>query len=779
MLPPAPIVEPPTSELCRQPVAQRRVGGRICGAPRDNARHESSSQQGVEVPFRSFLSLLTALIALTLLGSLGARWAMPPWVVPFDNLHWTAGYAAGALLAWRGFRAAGASSLRAPAAWFLAGMVLLTCGQLVWDVQVWFGWLPFPGPSDVFFLSLGPALAMGLWTIGRNRLGARAWQNAKLDALGFLVAVIAATLTLFLPRQGTYSLFQILVMAAYPLGLMAPACLGIVLALTLRARIDWRALLLPLSSVAFAFCWVVWNLRFLDGSLGDGDWLNISFSWVAVSIGAGIGWYRLDPVRTAQWDRACEGILRLLPLLLVLMAAGGMMLAILAGMGQATRIVVALGAGLVVVLAALRQGLLLRERDQLIATERLLRQREAELEQRVEERTHELAAARDVANAASEAKSEFLANMSHEIRTPLNSVIGLAHVASLSAHDAAQRDYLAKIQASGSHLLGLIDDILDLSKIEAGKVELERVRFDFAQICAGARDQVASLLEARPIALTFDLDDAANQPLIGDPLRVRQILINYLSNAVKFTERGEVVVRIRLVEDGADRCVVRVDVRDTGIGMTPQAASLLFQVFQQADSSTKRRFGGTGLGLAICRRLSTLMGGEVGVQSTLGQGSNFWFTGRFDKAGAADADATPTVADSVAEVDPRDRLAGRRILLAEDNELNQLVATSLLEHVGVVVRVAGNGREAMRLLGEEAFDAVLMDMRMPEVDGLEVTRWMRANATLSQVPVIAMTANASAEDRALCIAAGMNDFATKPVDPGQLYATLARWVRRS
>ncbi len=723
---------------------------------------------------RPFRIALAALFGLMLAGSIGARTAQSSAVVLFDNIHWTAGYAAGALLAWRGYAQAGDSPRRGTAAWFLGGMLLLTVGQLLWAVQVWIGGLPFPGPSEPFFLAQGPAQAIGMWQIGRARLSWMDWRTARLDAAAFLVAVVAATLALFLPRQGNYSLFQILVMVAYPLGLMAPACLGVILALTLRARLDWRSLLLPISAAAFTVCWVVWNLRFLGDRLVDGDWLNISFSWVAVLIGAGIYAYRLEPVPDPRWDRRCEGMLRLLPLLLVLIAAGGIVIASLPGVSQATGISVAIGGGLVVVMAAIRQGLLLRERDRLIATERMLRQREAELEARVEERTRDLAFATDAATAANNAKSEFLANMSHEIRTPLNSVIGLAHVALMTSQDVKQRDYLEKIQSSGNHLLRLINDVLDMSKIEAGMIDLERTRFDFNQVARSVRNQVGNLADTKGLALVFDIEPAATQPLIGDPFRVGQVLINYLTNAIKFTDTGTIEVEVRSIADRPDDCVVRVDVRDTGIGMTPETTSRLFQAFQQADNSTTRRFGGTGLGLAISRQLVELMGGDVGVDSTPGRGSNFWFTAQFGKAGAAEESATRPLDDP----DDARRLAGTRILLAEDNELNQLVATRLLERVGAVVRVAGSGREAMELLGNEEFDGVLMDVQMPDIDGLEVTRWIRSDELLAHLPVVAMTANARDEDQERCLAAGMDDFITKPVEPRVLYATLARWVRR-
>jgi two-component system sensor histidine kinase/response regulator len=291
-----------------------------------------------------------------------------------------------------------------------------------------------------------------------------------------------------------------------------------------------------------------------------------------------------------------------------------------------------------------------------------------------------------------------------------------------------------------------------------------------------ARDHVAALAQARMLSLEVDIDPSAAQPLIGDPLRLEQVLVNYLTNAIKFTERGHIDVKVRVIEDTGDACVVRADVRDTGIGMTPQTAQGLFQVFQQADSSTTRRFGGTGLGLAISKRLAELFGGEVGVESTPGVGSNFWFTGRFTKAaaGVAPPAGPPERTDEPAATR---RLSGCRVLVAEDDHVNQLVTTLLLERVGVEVRVASDGAEAMQLLGAETFDGVLLDMQMPIADGIEVARWIRSNRELSGLPVIAMTANARNEDRELCLSAGMNDFATKPVEAGVLYAKLAQWLR--
>ncbi|MBI5721463.1 MAG: response regulator [Burkholderiales bacterium] len=763
---------------------------------------------------RTYEATLWALLALTLLGVAGARLGAAPWQAAFDNLHWTAGYAAGTLLAWRGWAEARDALTRAAKRWFFAGMVLLTIGQLVWDLQVAIDWLVFPAPSDLFFLSLGPALTVGLWTIGRTRLGAGEWRVARLDSATMLVAVLAASLALFLPRQGSYGALQIAVMAAYAVGLMAPVCLGLTLILALRARFVPATWLLPLAVLGFTAAWVVWNLNFLTGRLGDGDWLNISFSLLAVAVGAGIRIHRLDSLADARWDRRCEAVLRLQPLLMVVVAAGGLLLVqSIHDIHPLFGASVAVGCGAVVVLAAVRQHLQLGERDRLIAVEKLLRQREAELEARVHERTQELARAKDAAEVANRAKSAFLANMSHEIRTPMNSVLGLAHLALQATSEPQLRGHLEKVQASGRHLMGLIDDILDMSKIEAGRLELEQVPFQVAEVIAGVRAQLVERAREKGLVLRFDVDPALDIAVSGDPLRLGQVLLNLVGNAIKFTDAGLVTVRAWRLEGrteagteggtgsgsegseggteasagGSQR--LHFEVADTGVGIDDAARARLFQVFQQADPSTTRRHGGTGLGLAISRQLVELMGGEIGVDSEPGHGSRFWFTARFGdarpgsepasasasaSAAASAASSAPSAAGAAAGPPDDAALHGARILVVEDNEVNQIVATAMLRNRGAGVAVAGNGEEALAALRTARYDCVLMDVQMPVMDGLEATRRIRADPELAGLWVVGMTANAWQEDRARCLAAGMNDFTTKPIEPAQLYAAVAR-----
>jgi two-component system, sensor histidine kinase and response regulator len=545
-------------------------------------------------------------------------------------------------------------------------------------------------------------------------------------------------------------------------------------------------------------------------------------------------------------------------------------------------------------------------------TEDELRRHREHLEVLVGERTAELAEAKEAAEAASRSKSAFLANMSHEIRTPMNAIIGLTHLMARDTRDTVQRDRLQKVDDAARHLLQVINDILDLSKIEAGKLRLERAEFGRDELLSRAFEMVAETARAKGLELIVDTDHLPER-MVGDAKHLAQGLINLLANAVKFTEQGWVRLRGELLAEIGDRLQVRFEVRDTGPGIPKERQTHLFQAFEQADTSTTRRHGGTGLGLALTRHLATLMGGEAGVDSEPGVGSSFWFTawvGRAAEAGdrsipvpirglhallvddlpealaaigdrlaqlGLEVDTQPDGAAAIARVEERmaagqpfdvlmidwrmapidgietldgirrivgagmppsilvtahdetamwrearaaqfdavlvkpitasaihDTLnrilrqerttqspapvpvgeaettlrrqhAGQRILLAEDNVINQEVACELLSSVGLEVEVAGDGQRAVQLALSRPYDLVLMDMQMPEMDGVTATEAIRAKGGRG-LPIIAMTANAFGEDRETCLRAGMNDHVAKPVDPALLYATLLRWL---
>ncbi|MDO9628577.1 MAG: response regulator [Acholeplasmataceae bacterium] len=391
------------------------------------------------------------------------------------------------------------------------------------------------------------------------------------------------------------------------------------------------------------------------------------------------------------------------------------------------------------------------------------------LENIIREKTIELEKAISQAKSSNQVKTSFLSNMSHEIRTPMNAIIGFTHLLEEKITDSEQKEYLDRINDASKHLLGIVNDILDLSKIEAGKMVLEERAFSLDKLINEVRSLVSEIVKAKKLYIDIEKIDCP-EVLIGDASRIRQILINLLSNAVKFTDTGGISLVIFMEEKHDQNVRMGFKVKDTGIGMTEEQQKRLFQEFEQADSSTTRLYGGTGLGLSISKKLSELMNGTLTVESRLNEGSEFILSIPL----IVDEQESTLKSIHLEDSNESKPKTGSKILVAEDNFLSQKLAHRILTNMGMVVAVANNGKVAVDLVKSNIYDLIILDIQMPIMDGIEATKQIRAFN--QETPILALTANAFSEDRALCLEAGMNDYISKPIDPKSLSKVLSNWI---
>ena len=689
----------------------------------------------------------------------------------WDCLHWTIAYSVATVLAWRGVRRA-AEGDRVARRWFAIGLTIALLAELLFDVQEFTLWTPVPYLSDALWISFGPCCALALAATFRNH-SARPPRAFFLDVTALALVVLTMTLDLYLPRRGTTTTVDLSVLFAYPVCMLTPACITFVMAATLRWRVSFQWVLLLAAMVLNAALWMCWNASYELFAWQGGAWLNLAFSCIALALGYGASVWHAEVSADISWQRRCEAVLRFIPLLVVAVAVISVAVVWnLPDVFSSVKLATVAGAAIVIVLAVARQSLSLQEHDRLVAAELRLSDRTQELQSsnaRLAATNAELVTATArasemarMAQVANQAKSEFLANMSHEIRTPMNGVIGMAELLLDAPLEPLQRDSAQTIHDSAKSLLTIINDILDFSKIEAGKLELESAPVDVRDLLEDTVQGMCVQAQAKSLEIVSQVDGGVPEFISADAGRLRQVLINLCGNAIKFTARGEIVLRASVLQAGAENTTLRFEVRDTGMGIPPERLGALFKPFSQVDASTTRRFGGTGLGLSIVQRLADMMGGEAGVSSEEHVGSTFWFTGRFG-----------TVTCSP-QVNPEySRLHGKRVLVVDDTSSCRQALEAQLHRCGVVPVGVASADEAFARLHEalqesRAFDVVLIDEHMPGLTGMQLGRRLAADPALVAIPRVLLTFFDGKADAQRYAALGFTGYLFKPVRRGDL-----------